>query len=668
MAYEPLHHKYRPQTFAELVGQSAITTTLTNALRQQKIAPAYLFTGARGTGKTSSARILAKSLNCLTFDQPTEKPCGVCDVCRAIANGSALDVIEIDAASNTGVDNIRELIERAQFAPVQCRYKVYVIDECHMLSAAAFNALLKTLEEPPNQVVFVLATTDPQRVLPTIISRCQRFDFRRIELEAMVQHLSKIAAQESINITADAIQLVAQIAQGGLRDAESTLDQLSLLEGQITVERVWDLVGAVPERDLLAIVEAIAANDSTLVIDRVRQLMDRGREPLIVLQNLASFYRDLLIAKTTPDRNDLVAITPATWAAMGKFVQNLDFSSLLQAQQHLRASEVQVKNTTQPRLWLEVTLLGLLPANQAVSSSVSNLAGKQVSARVSAEVKRETVERKPTSALPSTAPPVTASTQTAPIEVVLPPVATEQSDELSLEPDEENQADKTETVEASPTPTPINLEQMWQTVLEVLHPPGTQALFKQQGRLLDLGAERARIGITSQPLFKMAQMRIANLEAAFAQLVQHPVHVSLEVVPAQAGAANSASTSPLSTNSASASSAPISSAPASVANPSAVAASPPRPVVKESGQNGSAHRAESEVTYGAAKPAVPPEPHSVPDWQSEDEVSRAAKSLAQMFNGQIVSGSEEVPTPGAAALQASEPAIEPGDPDDDVPF
>jgi DNA polymerase-3 subunit gamma/tau len=161
MGYEPLHHKYRPQVFADLVGQAAIATTLTHAIEQQKIAPAYLLCGPRGTGKTSSARILAKSLNCINGDAPTASPCGKCEVCRAITHGSALDVIEIDAASNTGVDNIRELIEKSQFAPIQCRYKVYVIDECHMLSTAAFNALLKTLEEPPQRVVFVLATTDP---------------------------------------------------------------------------------------------------------------------------------------------------------------------------------------------------------------------------------------------------------------------------------------------------------------------------------------------------------------------------------------------------------------------------------------------------------------------------------------------------------------------------
>ncbi|MEM9136157.1 MAG: DNA polymerase III subunit gamma/tau, partial [Cyanobacteria bacterium P01_F01_bin.42] len=184
MTYEPLHHKYRPQKFADLVGQEAVATTLSNAIALQRIAPAYLFSGPRGTGKTSSARIFAKSLNCLESDSPTADPCGKCEVCQTIARGTSLDVIEIDAASNTGVDNIRELIERSQFAPVQCRYKIYCLDEVHMLSTAAFNALLKTLEEPPDRVVFILATTDPQRVLPTIISRCQRFDFRRIPLRA----------------------------------------------------------------------------------------------------------------------------------------------------------------------------------------------------------------------------------------------------------------------------------------------------------------------------------------------------------------------------------------------------------------------------------------------------------------------------------------------------
>ena len=361
MAYEPLHHKYRPQTFAQLVGQQAIAQTLTNALAQNRIAPAYLFAGPRGTGKTSSARILAKSLNCVAVDGPTAEPCGQCEVCRDITRGASLDVVEIDAASNTGVDNIRELIERAQFAPVQCRYKVYTIDECHMLSNAAFNSLLKTLEEPPDRVVFVLATTDPQRVLPTIISRCQRFDFRRIPLVDMTGHLGQIASNENINIKPEALTLVAQIAQGGLRDAESLLDQLSLLPDGVTVEAVWDLVGAVPERDLLTLVQAIAQGNGEAVLECARRLMDRGREPLIVLQNLASFYRDMLVAKTAPERPDLVALTEPTWQRLCEFVKGVELPLLLQGQKHLKQSEVQVKNTTQPRLWLEVTLLGLLP-------------------------------------------------------------------------------------------------------------------------------------------------------------------------------------------------------------------------------------------------------------------------------------------------------------------
>lgn len=705
MAYEPLHHKYRPQTFAELVGQAAVATTLTNALRQQKIAPAYLFTGARGTGKTSSARILAKSLNCLTSNVPTETPCGQCEVCRSIANGSALDVIEIDAASNTGVDNIRELIERAQFAPVQCRYKVYVIDECHMLSTAAFNALLKTLEEPPNHVVFVLATTDPQRVLPTIISRCQRFDFRRIELEAMVQHLGEIATKEAIDIAPEAIQLVAQIAQGGLRDAESMLDQLSLLDGQIVNERVWDLVGAVPERDLLAIVQAIVANHPTSVIDRVRHLMDRGREPLIVLQNLASFYRDLLIAKTTPNRNDLVAVTPPTWAEMVDLVQSLDIRLILKGQQHLRSSEAQVKNTTQPRLWLEVTLLGLLPTSSEAAAPQQNAETslpKSVPLPVVAPPAATPVAPSPvvpssvaqpsaTSAAPAAsitpAPPIASPPVVAPI--AKPAVAASPSEpEPAVEPSvvappaEVPPAPLTETIPAASAQT-VDLEQVWQSIVEVLQPPGTQALFKQQGRLLALGAGNARVGISSQPLFKMAQLRIANLETAFAQLTQKPIRVSLEVVAQTVPASPEEAQAP---QTAAQTTAKIATSPVP-AEPIRASA---KPTVKEPvSQNGHnqavSNRHSQTVSEGSAayEPQASKEPvasqataETAPlpqPWQNEDDVSRAAKSLAQMFNGQVVRWDDELQAPVEEAAHsptdlAANLTAEDGDPDDDVPF
>lgn len=532
--YEPLHHKYRPQTFAQLVGQGAIAATLTNALQQNRIAPAYLFCGPRGTGKTSSARILAKSLNCLQSDSPTPAPCGVCDVCRSVTRGSALDVVEIDAASNTGVDNIRELIERSQFAPVQCRYKVYVIDECHMLSTAAFNALLKTLEEPPDRVVFVLATTDPQRVLPTIISRCQRFDFRRIPLPAMIKHLGYIAKQESIEIAESAVQLVAQISQGGLRDAESLLDQLSLQADEITVEAVWDLVGAVPERDLLNLVRAIAADDSTALLERTRNLMDKGREPLIVLQSLVGFYRDLLIAKSAPARIDLVAITPPTWAEMTEFAQKLSAAQLLESQRKLQTAEVQVKNTTQPRLWLEITLTGLLPsALGAAAQLATQNAGSDRAVR---------------SVLSVANPPTILPEQAAQQPVDLP--ANTPTPSPIAQPNEQNSSSKNaqpsgfndlppEPPDASSVPTEPaevsfgTLAELWTKILAALAPRGTQMLMSQQGLLISFDGVGATVGFRSPKLHKMARERVPNLEAAFEAVFQRPIKVSLEVLNAE---------------------------------------------------------------------------------------------------------------------------------------
>ncbi len=417
MAYEPLHHKYRPQTFNDLVGQVAISNTLINAIKLEKIAPAYLFTGPRGTGKTSSARILAKSLNCLSSPQPTAEPCGECDVCQAIASGNALDVIEIDAASNTGVDNIREIIERSRFAPVQSRFKVYAIDECHMLSTAAFNALLKTLEEPPPQVVFILATTDPQRVLPTIISRCQRFDYRRIPIEEMVKHLQYIAQQENISITTEALTLNAQIANGGLRDAESLLDQLSLLPNQITVTDIWDLVGAVPEQDLLTLLIAIRKQSIEDILTQCRNLLDRGKEPLVLLQSLANFYINLLTAKTAPQRQDLVAITETCWQQLVSEAENWQLAQILWGQQQLKSAETQIKHSTQPRLWLEVTLLSLLQTdlantaphpqslsrnrNQATSNPVSTVPPQTTHQKDLATVSQPTAKQ-PTAKQPAT--------------------------------------------------------------------------------------------------------------------------------------------------------------------------------------------------------------------------------------------------------------------------
>ncbi len=541
VSYEPLHHKYRPQTFANLVGQEAIATTLTNAILTERIAPAYLFTGSRGTGKTSSARILAKSLNCQKQDTPTESPCGVCEVCISIASSYSLDVIEIDAASNTGVDNIRELIEKAQFAPVQCRYKVYIIDEVHMLSTAAFNALLKTLEEPPARVVFVLATTDPQRVLPTIISRCQKFDFRRIPLEAMVKHLLHIASQENIHITSEAITLVAQVAQGGLRDAESLLDQLSLLPAEVTVEAVWDLVGVVPERDLMALTKAIADDNSEAVLEQCRRLMDRGREPLVVLQNLAGFYRDLLIARTAPNRNDLVAVTRQTWEELREFAKSLDAADILQAQQQLKNSEAQVKNTTQPRLWLEVTLLGLLPSAQVArdEGASSKVSTSQRSSRDQPQSHRDQTPQ-----VQQPASPVVSKTEASTNDIELPKKSSVEASEASLQssgspqPQTEkpiepsisaasNSSVSTPTTEAEPSTVTNDINQIWQQVLAHLQPVPTRELLRQLGHLTSLDSHSAFVSIPPAWREKI-QEKVPNIEAAFQDALNCKVKVILQ--------------------------------------------------------------------------------------------------------------------------------------------
>ncbi|GAP99751.1 DNA polymerase III subunit gamma/tau [Leptolyngbya sp. NIES-2104] len=375
MIYQSFHQKYRPQTFAELVGQDAIAQTLTHAIQQSRIAPAYLFCGSRGTGKTSSARILSKSLNCLRFDRPTPNPCGICEACQAIAQGNALDVIEIDAASHTGVENVRNLIERAQFAPIQLRMKIFVLDEAHMLSTSATSALLKTLEEPPERVVFILATTEPHSLLPTIISRCQRYDFRRIKLEPMVKHLSAISTQEQMTISDTALHLIARLSQGGLRDAETLLEQLSILGQSISTEQVWENVGAVPGEQLIHLVESLLFpkehSIETLLV-QIQQLLDQGQEPTAIVQGLLRLLKDLQIAQTLPDCFDLATVQPEIWQHLAQ-MNSINGSRLAQMRSHLREAEAQLSQTSQPALYLECLMLDLVTKATSVAPEQPNI-------------------------------------------------------------------------------------------------------------------------------------------------------------------------------------------------------------------------------------------------------------------------------------------------------
>ncbi|MBE9059209.1 DNA polymerase III subunit gamma/tau [Sphaerospermopsis sp. LEGE 08334] len=680
MPYEPLHHKYRPKSFAELVGQEAIATTLTNAINSAKIAPAYLFTGPRGTGKTSSARILAKSLNCLKSNNPTAEPCGVCDICQGITKGYSLDVIEIDAASNTGVDNIRELIEKAQFAPVQCRYKVYVIDECHMLSTAAFNALLKTLEEPPKHVVFILATTDPQRVLPTIISRCQRFDFRRIQLEAMVRHLSKIAANESINLSQDAITLVAQLSQGGLRDAESLLDQLALLPGEVSPDQVWDLVGSVSEKDLLVLLEAIAQDNSEIVLDSTRKILDRGREPLIILQNLAAFYRDLLIAKTAPTRQDLVACTQQTWNLLVNFAHRLDITTILRGQQHLRTAEVQLKNTTQPRLWLEVTLLGLLPSANIQVQAPSIPQAANTSA-VSAPPPAYT---QPNYHSPVSAPAPAyhqPNQNSAPNTVSTPastPAPTYNQPNYHNSPPHTISTPAAEPVYTPPAPetTPTappqevvagseyDLNQIWHQVRNNIQQLPPRTLLGQMCQLIELNDVIARVAV--QPKwYDKVKSYLPIITTAFHHTFQRDIQVSLEKATSSTSATAKRNSPPQdSTSVQQLPTTPIYNQPQPTSQP----APPPPPTPKiepvvtntASVDNSAPPPTPAPISPAPVSPApisptpisptpisptpispAPVSPAPVSTWNTE-QVAKAAKSLAEFFRGEIISLTDDV--------------------------
>ena len=299
-AYQALYRKYRPQTFDDVSGQLAVTQTLKNQLATGKMSHAYLFTGSRGTGKTSCAKILAKAVNCL--DLQDGNPCNRCEACRAIDSGACMDVLEIDAASNNGVDNVRDLRDDAVYTPSQVKMRVYIIDEVHMLSISAFNALLKIIEEPPEHLLFILATTELHKVPATILSRCQRFSFRRISQEDIAARLQFVAYQESIDLDDSAARVLARMADGGMRDALSLLDQCaSATAGELTAERVYECLGIAGERKAAELMRSIAAHDTRTCLQLFNKLYADGKEMGALLDELACLTRDLLILKTAPD-------------------------------------------------------------------------------------------------------------------------------------------------------------------------------------------------------------------------------------------------------------------------------------------------------------------------------------------------------------------------------
>ena len=355
MAYVALYRRWRPQNFDTLVGQQPVKQALTNALTSGRIAHAYLFAGPRGTGKTSTARILAKALNC--DHGPTPNPCGECDNCRRIAEGSSMDVFEIDAASNRGIDEIKALRDQLAFTPVDCRYKVYIIDEVHMLTTEAFNALLKTLEEPPSHVIFILATTDPHKIPATIHSRCQRFDFRRVTVEEIVQHLAMVAQGSGLEADEDALRLIAIQSEGGMRDALSLLDQCGVMAKKITAVTVREVLGIVGREALRALVEAIGRQDVPLALSQLAALLEQGKDVRQLVTELIEYLRALLLFKAVPQYNEVyltdTAINLESLAAL------YTSDRIMASEERLHAALVELRGTMRPRITAELCLLDL---------------------------------------------------------------------------------------------------------------------------------------------------------------------------------------------------------------------------------------------------------------------------------------------------------------------
>ena len=412
MAYQALYRVWRPQTFGDVIGQNAITTTLRNAVATKQVSHAYLFTGPRGTGKTSCSKILAKAVNCL---QPQKgEPCNQCEICQAINANSLNDVIEIDAASNNGVEQIRDIRDKVKYAPTRAAYKVYIIDEVHMLSTGAFNALLKTLEEPPAQVIFILATTEPQKIPATIISRTQRFDFRRITATTILERLEYILKAKQVPYDEQGLKLIAQAAEGGMRDALSILDQpLSLYNKRLNLDNAIQVTGTVDKKQLEAYFLAIIAANAAQALEDLHQLLASGRSPHRFIEAIIETCRDLLLIKTDDKLLDDFSrslISPQIVAAHDQISQQQLYQMINAASQ----TQQDLHNVSRTDIYLEVLTVKLCEIMQSTNSEESTSSLSKTLHDLQSEVEQLKQNMADLQKKIAKAPQVTASPKIAP--------------------------------------------------------------------------------------------------------------------------------------------------------------------------------------------------------------------------------------------------------------
>jgi len=492
----PLYRKYRPQTLEEIVGQEHVKKALTNAINLKKIAHAYLFTGPRGTGKTSTARILAKSLNCI--NGPTVKPCGKCASCVDITNSTPLDVIEIDAASNRSVNDAQNILEKIQYAPVNGKYKIYIIDEVHMLTKEAFNALLKTLEEPPENVIFILATTEVHKVLDTIKSRCQRFDFKRITTNDITEHLKYIAKLEKINIEDDAILTIAKNAAGGMRDSLALLDQLSVLDTQkaITTDDINLLLGRLSFDTLNSLSESIINSNPNNAIEILEEIYNNGNEPSQILLNLLNYFKNILIVKNCKSELvlDLTQTTEQQIELLKKQAEKLETQQITFLIERTSHYINELKTTTNQHIWLEIAMIDL--ANLAENSKLSEIQNRLM------KLEQSTTE--PSSVHNYKTPPHPVQKPSMKPAGGIQPVMNKKTE---FEKPKEQIPEQVQKEEFSPMPVVQtsqngNINELWKDLLTNINYAPTRQLLLQMGRPVTITAENITITVKTEGFVK----------------------------------------------------------------------------------------------------------------------------------------------------------------------